>query len=135
MRKFFLVGLVVAMAVAVAALAAEMPGKITIKDCADTKTPVVFDHAAHVKAAKDCVTCHHTQKDLTAASAATVAVDKCGKCHMTPEKAETPACSGKKMTDNPYHIGCVACHKEAKKADAATKAPTACTGCHPKAGA
>ena len=103
MRKFFLVGLVVAMAVAVAALAAEMPGKITIKDCA--------------------------------ASAATVAVEKCGSCHIKSEKAETPACSGKKMTDNPYHIGCVACHKETKKADAATKAPTACTGCHLKAGA
>lgn len=135
MRKFFLVGLVAALVVAVAAMAAEMPGKIVIKDCADTKTPVEFDHAAHVKAAKDCVTCHHTQKDLTAETAATVAVDKCGKCHMTPEKAETPKCSGKTMKDNPYHIGCVSCHKEAKAAKADSKAPTACTGCHPKAGA
>jgi hypothetical protein len=99
MRKFFLVGLVVAMVVAVAAMAAEMPGKITIKDCADTKTPVTFDHAAHVKVAKDCVKCHHTQKDLTAANAATVAIEKCGKCHIKPEKPETPACSGKKPTD------------------------------------
>ena len=49
--------------------------------------------------------------------------------------AEKVVLTGKKMTDNPYHIGCVGCHKEAKKADAATKAPTACTGCHPKAGA
>ena len=135
MRKFFLVGLAVAMAVAVAAMAAEMPAKITIKDCADTKTPVTFDHAAHVKIAKDCVKCHHTQKDLTAESAATVAVDKCGKCHLKPEKPETPACSGKKPTDNPYHIGCIGCHKEAIAADAASKAPKMCTGCHPKAGA
>ncbi|MBK8166648.1 MAG: cytochrome c3 family protein [bacterium] len=135
MRKFFLVGLVAALAVAVAAMAAEMPGKITIKDCADTKTPVTFDHAAHVKAAKDCVTCHHTQKDLTAENGTTLAVEKCGKCHIKPEKAETPACSGKKMTDNPYHIGCVSCHKETKAAKADTKAPTTCVGCHPKAGA
>lgn len=135
MRKFFLVGLVAAMVVAVAAMAAEMPGKIVIKDCADTKTPVEFDHAAHVKLAKDCVTCHHTQKDLTAETAATVAVDKCGKCHMTPEKAETPKCSGKTPKDNPYHLGCIPCHKEAKAAKADSKAPTSCTACHPKAGA
>ena len=135
MRKFFLVGLIATMAVAVAALAAEMPGKITIKDCADTKTPVTFDHAAHVKAAKDCVTCHHTQKDLTAANGTTLAVDKCGKCHLKPEKPETPTCAGKKPTDNPYHIGCIGCHKEVLAAKADSKAPKMCTGCHPKAGA
>lgn len=135
MRKFFLVGLVAALAVAAVAMAAEMPGKITIKDCVDTKTAVTFDHAAHVKVAKDCVTCHHTQKDLTAANGTTLAIEKCSSCHNKPEKAETPSCSGKKMTDNSYHISCVPCHKEAKKADAASKAPTTCVGCHPKAGA
>jgi len=135
MRKFFLVALVAALAVAVAALAAEMPGKITIKDCADTKTPVTFDHAAHVKVAKDCVGCHHTQKDLTAETAATIKVETCGSCHIKPEKPETPACSGKKMTDNPYHISCIPCHKDANKAAGNTKAPDKCAGCHPKAGA
>ena len=132
MRKFFLAGLVAVMAVAVVALAAEMPEKVTIKDCATTKGAVEFPHKAHVDAVKDCVKCHHTQKGLTAETAKTTAVDKCGKCHIKPEKAETPACAGKTMKDNPYHIGCVGCHKETKAAKADTKAPTVCTGCHAK---
>ncbi len=129
MRKFFLAGLLAVMAVAVVALAAEMPEKITLKDCANTKAPVEFNHKAHVAAVKDCVKCHHTQKDLKAES--TIAVDKCGKCHLKPEKPETPTCAGKTMKDNVYHVGCVACHKEAVAAKADSKAPTKCVGCHP----
>ena len=135
MRKFFLVGLMAAMAVAVVALAAEMPEKVTIKDCAATKTPVEFNHKAHVAAAKDCMTCHHTEKELTAENVATKTVAKCGSCHIKPEKAETPTCADKTMTKNVYHIGCVGCHKEVLAAKADSKAPKACTGCHPKAGA
>jgi hypothetical protein len=133
MRKLFLVGLIAAMALAVAALAADMPEKVTIKDCAATKTAVEFNHKAHVATGATCVKCHHTTEGLTAEKLATMTVAKCGSCHIKPEKAETPACSGKTMKDNPYHIGCVSCHKEAKLAKADTKAPTACTGCHPKA--
>lgn len=132
MRKFFLVGLMAAMAVAVVALAAEMPEKVTIKDCAATKGAVEFPHKAHQAVVKDCTKCHHTEKDLTAENVATKTVAKCGSCHIKPEKAETPTCAGKTMKDNPYHIGCVGCHKEAKAAKADTKAPTTCTGCHPK---
>jgi len=133
MRKFSLVALIVVMAVAVAALAAEMPAKITIKDCVATKTAVEFDHKAHVATGAACVKCHHTSEGLTAETVATATVPKCGSCHTKPEKAETPACSGKTMKDNPYHISCHGCHKEAKAADAKSTAPTACTGCHPKA--
>lgn len=132
MRKFSLVALIVVMAVAVAALAAEMPGKITLKDCVDTKTAVDFDHKAHVAMGTACVKCHHTSEGLTAETVATATVAKCGTCHIKPEKPETPMCSGKKTTDNPYHIGCIPCHKEAKAAKAESKAPTTCTGCHPK---
>lgn len=133
MRKFSLVAVIVVMAVAVAALAAEMPAKVTLKDCAATKTPVEFDHKAHVATGAACVKCHHTNEGLTAENVAAATVAKCGSCHTKPEKAETPMCSGKTMKDNPFHIGCVGCHKEAKAAKADSKAPTACTGCHPKA--
>ena len=133
MRKFFLVGLIAVMAVAVAALAAEMPEKVTLKDCADTKTPVEFNHKAHVATGAACIKCHHTTEGLTAETVAKATVAKCGSCHVKPEKAETPMCSGKKPTDNPYHIVCITCHKEAIAAKADSKAPKLCTGCHPKA--
>ncbi len=130
MRKFILVGLVAAMVLAVAAMAAEIPAKVTIKDCAATKGTVEFDHKAHLTRAKDCVTCHHTMKDMTAENAATKTVEKCGVCHAKPEKATTPLCSSMKMTDNPFHMVCNKCHKETKAAKADTKAPTMCNGCH-----
>lgn len=133
MRKLFLVGLIAVMALAAAALAADMPEKVTIKDCAATKAAVEFNHKAHVATGAACIKCHHTSEGLTAEKVATMTVAKCGSCHIKPEKAETPACAGKTMKDNPYHIGCISCHKEAKLAKADTKAPTACTGCHPKA--
>jgi len=133
MRKFFLVAVIAVMALAVAALAADMPEKVTIKDCADTKAPVEFNHKAHVAAAKDCTKCHHTSEGLTAETVATMTVAKCDSCHNKPEKAETPSCSGKTMKNNHYHIGCVGCHKEAVAAKADSKAPTKCLDCHPKA--
>lgn len=135
MRKFILAGLVAAMVVAVAAMAAEIPEKVTIKDCAATKGAVEFPHKAHIDAKISCDKCHHTQKGLTAEAAKTTAVDKCSKCHVTPEKATTPKCADKTMTANPFHMSCVACHKETKAAKADTKAPTMCTGCHAKTGA
>jgi hypothetical protein len=131
MRKFFLAGLIAVMALAVAALAADMPEKVTIKDCAATKGAVEFPHKAHLTVVKDCTKCHHTEKGLTAETVAKATVAKCGSCHVKPEKAETPACAGKTMKDNPYHIGCVGCHKETLAAKADTKAPTKCAGCHP----
>jgi hypothetical protein len=135
MRKVILVGLIAAMVVAVAAMAAEMPAKVTIKECATTKGAVEFDHKLHVARAKACVDCHHTMKDLTAENVGTMAVESCGKCHIKPEKATTPTCGGKTPKDNAYHLGCIPCHKEAKAAKADSKAPTMCTGCHAKTGA
>jgi len=131
MRKSILIGLLVAMVVAVAAMAAEVPAKVTIKDCAATKGTVEFDHKAHLTRAKTCAVCHHTMKDLTAENAATKTVEPCGKCHAKPEKATTPVCSDKTMTANPFHMVCVKCHKETKLAKPDTKAPSGmCTGCH-----
>lgn len=109
---------------------AAMPDKVTIDDCVAKKAAVAFPHAEHAKA-HECKTCHHTQPALTATS--TEKVEACGTCHVAPEKAETPKCSEMSATKNPFHMSCVACHKEelAKKAD--TKAPTKCDQCHPKA--
>jgi cytochrome c553 len=100
-------------------------GKITIDDAAKKQPAVTFDHAAHGKLTK-CETCHHTQKGLTDKSTDEVAT--CASCHTTPEKATTPKISEMSPTKNPYHIGCVKCHKESKNA----KAPTKCAECHKK---
>lgn len=111
--------------------AATPPEKTTIDDCVAKKSAVAFPHAAHIKAVAECKTCHHTQPALTGTS--TEKVETCGSCHVAPEKVETPKCSEMSATKNPFHMSCVACHKEelAKKAD--TKAPTKCDQCHPKA--
>lgn len=118
--------------VLVAANAEQAPEKITLKSCGEKQAPVTFDHKAH-GARTECKTCHHNQADLTAATVATLEVTGCTECHLKPEKAETPGCTEMSLTKNIFHIKCVTCHKEAVKADAAVKAPTKCTECHPKA--
>ena len=131
MRKIFLVALaVLAVSTALVALA-EIPENITIDACAVAKAPVEFPHKAHFELT-DCVTCHHTSEGLTLETAADMEVASCGSCHIEPEKAETPLCSEKSLKKNPYHISCVGCHKETKKENADTTAPTKCTDCHPK---
>ena len=111
MRKYALTGMfVLAMTAALVALAADVPETITIKECADKKAPVEFPHKAHFELAA-CVDCHHTSEGLTAETAATMDVATCGSCHIDPEKAETPKCSEMSAKKNPYHIGCIDCHK------------------------
>ena len=133
MRKylpFALAALVILAGSTFIAGAATPPDKVSIDDCVAKKTAVAFPHGEHAKA-HECKTCHHTQPALTATS--TEKVEACGTCHVAPEKAETPKCSEMSATKNPFHMSCVACHKEelAKKPD--TKAPTKCDQCHPKA--
>ena len=137
MRKFFLAVLaVMAVSVAMVAFAGDLPENITIDQCATKKAPVEFPHKAHFEFAT-CVDCHHTTEGLTVENWAEMEVATCGSCHIEPEKAETPKCSNKKKTDNPFHINCVGCHKEVKakaKAEGTeTTAATKCTACHPKA--
>lgn len=134
MRKLgFNCGIGVAVVLATAALVATVAGPpeaVTIDDCANKQPAVNFPHAAHVELT-ECTTCHHTQEGLTAESADEV--QPCSSCHTEPAEAGTPKCSEMSMTKNPFHITCVGCHKETKKADAETKAPTTCKGCHVKA--
>ena len=47
-------------------------------------------------------------------------------------KGRNAHCSEKSTKKNPYHITCIGCHKEDKKENADTTAPTKCTACHPK---
>ena len=99
------------------------PAKVTLKDAAKKQPAVTMDHAAHVKVTK-CETCHHTQKGLTEKSTDEVA--KCSSCHLNPKDAKTPSMAEMSMTKNPFHIGCIGCHKDGKKG------PTKCTECHKK---
>lgn len=133
MRKFFPLALVAAFVIAGTALiavpASQAPDKVTIDDCVTKKSAVEFPHGEHAKHI-ECATCHHTQKELKAGAA--IEVKTCGTCHVTPEAAETPVCSQMSATKNPFHITCVGCHKEEKKKNADTKAPTGCNDCHAK---
>jgi hypothetical protein len=134
MRKWIAplaLGLSVLAATALVAVpASQSPDKVTIDDCAAKKSVVAFPHGDHAKTIA-CDTCHHTQKGMKAGEATAVA--SCGSCHVAPEKAETPKCAEMSMAKNPFHDGCVNCHKEEVKKNAASKAPTKCDQCHPKA--
>lgn len=134
MRKSFvpfaLAALVVLAGTALVAVpAGQAPDQVTIDDCVAKKSAVAFPHGEHAKHLA-CSTCHHTQADLKAGAA--VEVQSCGTCHTTPEKAETPKCGEMSMSKNHFHMSCVNCHKEEKKKNAETKAPTTCDQCHPK---
>jgi cytochrome c553 len=110
---------------AFAVKANQAPAKVTIDDAAKKQPAVTFDHAAHGKLTK-CETCHHTQKGLTEKSTDEVAT--CASCHMNPKDAATPNQAEMSMTKNPFHMGCVKCHKDSKNANA----PTKCAECHKK---
>lgn len=104
--------------------AVKAPDKIVIDAAQAKRSAVTFPHAEHVKNVTDCTTCHHTTKGLTASSGQDVAT--CSSCHLAPEKAETPAMGEMSLKKNPFHMGCIDCHKER------AKGPTKCDDCHPK---
>jgi Class III cytochrome C family len=106
---------------------AHYPGKITIDAAAKKQLPVPFDHAKHGDTlVRSCDTCHHTNKGLTKAQTDKVEVPKCSECHLDPKDAKVPTMREMSPTKNPFHIRCIACHKEQKKG------PTLCTQCHRK---
>ena len=105
------------------ALAHHGPATVTIGAAAKKQPAVPFPHEKHAKLAKSCDTCHHKQKGLTTDEGTKVV--KCSTCHLDP-KDKAPSMREMSLTKNPFHIRCVACHKEQKKG------PTACAGCHVK---
>lgn len=121
--------LLVGASIAVAATAKQMPDSVKLNACQAKQPAVTFPHKTHV-AVGECKTCHHTQADLKAGS--DTAVQKCGPCHVKPEKETTPKCAEMSMTKNPFHIKCVGCHKATVAKDATKKAPTKCAECHKK---
>ena len=72
----------------------------------------------------DCVTCHHTQEDLSKDNADQA--KPCSECHLEPEDPDTPKCSEMSLKKNHFHINCVDCHKEQEKG------PAKCNDCHPR---
>lgn len=102
-------------------------GPVTTKiNAAAKKQPgVVFPHQKHVKLAKSCDTCHHTQKGLS--SEKETKVVKCSTCHLDPKGPKVPGMREMSLTKNPFHAQCIACHKKLKKG------PVPCAGCHKKA--
>ena len=132
MRKLFLMTIIVLTALAALfAFATEVPETLVIDGCKIEKSAVDFPHKAHFELAT-CIDCHHTSEGLTAETVADMEVDQCALCHAEPELEETPKCSDKSTKTNPYHILCIKCHKDTKKENAETTAPTKCTACHPK---
>jgi len=129
MKKVLVLLGIGALVVAASGLMAVAGDVMTIDACANKKSAVSFPHTAH-EALTECSTCHHTEEGLAAGGEA----ETCASCHVEPEEATTPKCSEMSMSKNPYHSTCIKCHKDAVKTDEASKAPTKCDGCHPKAG-
>jgi hypothetical protein len=109
--------------VATLAFAHHGPVTVTIDAAAKKQPGVVFQHEKHAKLVKTCDTCHHTQKSLK--SDKDTKVVKCSTCHLDP-KGKALSMREMSLTKNPFHVRCMACHKEQKKG------PIACTGCHVK---
>ena len=103
-----------------------IPETIVIDAAAKKQLPVPFSHGKHATTlVKSCDTCHHTQKGLTEEKSHQIKVVKCSTCHLDP-KDNAPSMREMSPTKNPFHIGCIACHKEQRKG------PMVCTGCHRK---
>jgi cytochrome c553 len=107
---------------------------------AHTKGIVEFSHKKHAEEYKAaCGDCHHDKDGKPLTLKAGDNVQSCIECHKTP--GEKP--KGKdapKLTDKEelqyhaeaLHQNCQGCHKEFKKKNPASEAPTTCVKCHPK---
>ena len=147
-KRMFAVAVVVAMAVAAliaTAWAADMdetksgpvPAVMKIKDPL-FKTykngPAEFTHKAHhVDHKVTCDNCHHVYKGGKNTWKEGDKVQKCSTCHTDPKK--NIKVDGAKVLSlyNAFHKNCKDCHRDYKKKNKDSKAPTGCTDCHPKA--
>src|SRR3990170_7778093 len=112
MRKFatFLAIVVAVMFSAGLVIGAGAPDKVTIKEIQKIKTPVEFNHKAHVTdRAKACKDCHHKNEAGKE--------EKCSNCHKA--KTEGNVVELKEA----FHITCKDCHKKM------AKGPTKCDEC------
>lgn len=122
--------------------AGDLPDVIALDSLVQLYDKVEFDHAAHIKALKDCAGCHHHTTGGLVEDA------NCVRCHQNSSKTQTVACRGchsaqpfsaealkAKQADSKlyhqdkpglkgaYHLGCMGCHKK-------MGAPTGCRDCH-----
>jgi uncharacterized paraquat-inducible protein A len=114
MKKFATLLAVVMVAVFSAGVivAADAPGKVTIKEIQKSKPPVEFSHKAHADKIGKCAECHH--KDEAGKE------QKCSGCHKAKMEKE------KESFKEVMHTKCKGCHAKDKKG------PTKCDDCHKK---
>ncbi|MDX1632895.1 MAG: cytochrome c3 family protein [Thermoanaerobaculia bacterium] len=106
------------------AVAHHGPEEIVIDEAVDKKSAVTFPHWVHQDAVEECTTCHHKQENLTPETADEMEVEACSSCHLDPED-EAPSMREMSIRKNPFHVGCIDCHKEQEAG------PTKCADCHP----
>lgn len=119
----------------VIALAAFMTGVASAQKAPDTVIlkgnpmgGVKFPHAAHVKVAAPCTTCHHASKPEKPMKAAQ---ENCQDCHTKTATAPMKTTAKLAFHDNMAKAGlCIDCH--VKQNAAGKKAPTKCMDCHKK---
>ncbi len=100
------------------------PDTITMKT-AKARKPALFPHKKH-QATFACKTCHHTQTADGKKGPYVAGQEKnCTTCHN--KSFSNKKLSGLKKVS---HARCKSCHKKMKKEG--KKAPTKCSGCHPK---
>jgi hypothetical protein len=105
-----------------------------------TKGLVVFSHKKHnVDYKVPCTDCHHVFKDGKNVWKEGDEVQKCEACHSeakAPKGKDAPKLSKaetiKKYHYSAIHENCKGCHKDVKKKNPETTAPTSCKECHPK---
>ncbi|SFN00243.1 cytochrome c3 family protein [Thermodesulforhabdus norvegica] len=101
-----------------------------------TKAPVEFTHKKH---AEDygiaCADCHHVYENGQNVWKEGDPVQKCEECHTDATvkgEKKLPPEQQKLNLKLAFHNNCINCHRDLKKENPETKAPTTCKGCHPK---
>jgi len=103
---------------------------------AHTRGPVGFTHKNHIKIHKvGCNKCHHIYEQGENIWNEKMPVEKCEVCHnelTVKGERKLPPDVKKKNLKLAFHDNCRACHKELRKENPETKAPTKCSQCHEK---
>ena len=112
--------------------AADAPENIEMKSPVFKKHKKAIVTLSHKKHAEDykiaCADCHHHYEGDKNVWKEGDKVQKCDECHVTPKKNK-----GKTLSMyNAFHKNCRDCHKDEKKKNKKTKAPTKCAQCHDK---
>lgn len=134
------IGVFVAVGALVSAEQQTAPDVIVIKPSIYqklTKAPVELSHKKHAEDYKiACDKCHHVYKDGQNVWKQGDPVQKCEACHTdatVENEKNLPPEQQKLNLKLAFHNNCIGCHRDLKKDNPQTTAPTACKGCHPQA--